>query len=55
MPAGDGIRIERPAADYAPTKANPRAGYASGYAQNGWLLAPGSVVQCIDDFAACGC
>lgn len=28
-------------------------GYASGYAQNAWLLAEDSVVECIDNFEKC--
>jgi hypothetical protein len=52
LPDGYGIRVKRPEVFY-PTKNNPRKGYASGFAQNGWLLAPDSVIQCIDDFEAC--
>lgn len=52
LPAGYGIRVKRPNT-FKPTRRNPRLGYASGFAQNGWFLAPDSVVQCIDDFEAC--
>jgi len=52
LPPGYGIRVKRPN-KFKPTRDNPRLGYASGFAQNGWLLAPDSVVQCIDDFETC--
>lgn len=52
LPEGYGIRVKRPSS-YTPRKSNPRVGYASGFAQNAWLLAEDSVVQCIDDFETC--
>lgn len=52
LPEGYGIRVKRPHT-YNPTRFNPRPGYASGFGQNGWLLAADSVIQCIDDFEAC--
>ena len=52
LPANYGIRVKRPNT-FNPTRHNPRLGYASGFAQNGWFLAADSVVQCIDDFEAC--
>lgn len=52
LPEGYGIRVKRPSS-YVPKKSSPRAGYASGFAQNAWLLAEDSVVQCIDDFETC--
>ena len=52
LPDGYGIRVTRPDS-FRATTSNPRLGYASGFAQNGWLLAPDSVVQCIDDFENC--
>lgn len=52
LPEGYGIRVTRPDR-FRPTRKNPRIGYASGYAQNAWLLAPNSVVECIDDFEKC--
>ena len=52
LPEGYGIRVKRPS-KFVPTKDNPRPGYASGYAQNSWLLAPGSVIECIDNFEKC--
>lgn len=52
LPEGYGIRVTRPDR-FRPTARNPRLGYASGFAQNAWLLAPNSVVECIDDFEKC--
>ena len=52
LPEGYGIRVTRPQV-FKPTKYNPRLGYASGFAQNGWLLAPDSVIECIDNFEKC--
>lgn len=52
LPEGYGIRVKRPNV-FRPSKHNQRLGYASGFAQNGWLLATDSVVQCIDDFETC--
>ena len=52
LPDGYGIRVKRPNT-FNPKSYNPRLGYASGFAQNGWLLARDSVIQCIDDFEAC--
>jgi hypothetical protein len=52
LPDGYGIRVTRPSS-YVPRKSNPRMGYASGYAQNAWLLAEDSVVECIDSFEKC--
>lgn len=52
LPEGYGIRVTRPDS-FRPSAETPRLGYASGFAQNGWLLAPDSVVQCIDDFENC--
>jgi hypothetical protein len=52
LPKGYGIRVKRPS-DYEPSAREPRVGYASGFAQNAWLLAQDSVVRCIDDYEAC--
>jgi len=52
LPEGYGIRVTRPDR-FRPTRSSPRLGYASGFAQNAWLLAPNSVVECIDDFEKC--
>jgi hypothetical protein len=52
LPDGYGIRVKRPSS-WKPSRRNPRAGYASGFAQNAWLLAEDSVVECIDDFERC--
>ena len=52
LPEGYGIRVKRPS-QYQPTRNDPRLGYASGFAQNGWLLAEDSVVECIDNFEKC--
>lgn len=52
LPGNYGIRVKRPDR-FNPSKKNPRAGYASGYGQNGWLLAPHSVYTCIDDYQQC--
>lgn len=52
IPSGYGVRVTRPSRNKV-TKASPRLGYASGYGQNGWLLATDSVVECIDDFEKC--
>ena len=38
---------------YKPSVYEPRLGYASGFGQNGWLLAQDSVVECIDNFEKC--
>lgn len=53
LPEGYGIRVSRPSPYYWPSRSEPRAGYASGFAQNAWLLAQDSVVECIDDFERC--
>lgn len=53
LPDGYGIRVKRPSDNYRPTVHTPRLGYASGFAQNGWLLAEDSVVECIDNFEKC--
>ena len=52
LPDGYGIRVKRPSWD-KPSAKKPRLGYASGFAQNGWLLAQDSVVECIDNFEKC--
>ncbi|MDJ0853373.1 MAG: hypothetical protein QNK04_33830 [Myxococcota bacterium] len=52
LPKGYGIRVSRPSR-YRPSQKEPRLGYASGFAQNGWLLAEDSVVECIDSFEKC--
>jgi len=52
IPDGYGIRVTRPDT-FSPDEHNPRLGYASGFAQNAWLLAPDSVVECIDNFEKC--
>ncbi len=52
LPSNYGIRVTRPE-NFRATPSNPRLGYASGYGQNGWLLAPNSVVECIDNFEKC--
>ena len=52
LPAGYGVRVKRPSG-YRPSRRDPREGYASGFAQNAWLLAEDSVVECIDDFEKC--
>lgn len=52
LPQGYGIRVTHADVTEA-TYENPRPGYASGFAQNGWLLANNSVVECIDDFEKC--
>jgi len=52
LPEGYGIRVTRPSS-YSPNKLEPRSGYASGFAQNAWLLAEDSVVECIDSFEKC--
>ncbi len=52
LPAGYGIRVNRPDT-FNPTRRNQRVGYASGYAQNAWLLAPHSIKECIDSFEKC--
>ncbi len=52
LPQGYGIRVNRPS-QYKPSVYEPRQGYASGYAQNGWLLAQDSVTECIDNFEKC--
>jgi hypothetical protein len=52
VPDGYGIRVTRPH-NTEPSEFNPRPAYASGYAQNGWLLAMDSVVKCIDSFEEC--
>jgi len=52
LPAGYGIRVTRPH-NTEPSEFDPRPAYASGYAQNGWMLAMDSVVKCIDSFEEC--
>ena len=52
LPRDYGIRVSKPS-DYRPSATQPRLGYASGYAQNGWLLAEDSMVECIDNFEKC--
>lgn len=52
LPDGYGVRVTRPDT-FKPSKRNPRIGYASGYAQNAWLLAPNSIKECIDSFEKC--
>lgn len=52
LPNGYGIRVTRPDT-FRPSRHNPRIGYASGYAQNAWLLAPNSIKECIDSFEKC--
>lgn len=52
LPETHGIRVTRPNS-FEASATTPRTGYASGFGQNGWLLAPDSVVQCIDDFETC--
>ena len=52
LPENYGIRVKRPSR-YKPNVNEPRVGYASGFAQNGWLLAQDSVVECIDNFEKC--
>ncbi|MDJ0762514.1 MAG: hypothetical protein QNJ97_05940 [Myxococcota bacterium] len=52
LPLGYGVRVSRPSS-YRPSWHDPRLGYASGYGQNGWLLAEDSVVECIDNFEKC--
>jgi len=52
LPDGYGIRVKRPS-QYKPSVYEPRQGYASGFAQNAWLLAQDSVVECIDNFEKC--
>ncbi len=52
LPQGYGLRVNRPS-HYKPSAYEPRQGYASGFAQNGWLLAQDSVVECIDNFEKC--
>lgn len=52
LPQGYGVRVSRPSR-YKPSVHEPRQGYASGFAQNGWLLAQDSVVECIDNFEKC--
>ena len=52
IPAGYGIRVKKPS-NYKPSVYEPRKGYASGFAQNGWLLAQDSIVECIDNFEKC--
>lgn len=52
IPPGYGIRVTRPHNTW-PTWQNPRPAYASGFAQNGWLLAMDSVPKCIDSFEEC--
>ena len=52
LPEGYGVRVKRPSR-YKPTVYSPREGYASGFAQNAWLLAQDSVVECIDSFEKC--
>ncbi len=52
LPEGYGIRVTRPDR-FRPSPDNPRIGYASGYGQNAWLLAPHSIKECIDSFEKC--
>lgn len=52
LPSNYGIRVNRPDS-FKPKRNNPRIGYASGYAQNAWLLAPHSIKECIDSFEKC--
>ena len=52
LPEGYGVRVTRPSR-YIPSFSRPRQGYASGYGQNGWLLAQDSVVECIDNYEKC--
>lgn len=52
LPEGYGIRVTRPDR-FKPSPQTPRIGYASGYAQNAWLLAPHSIKECIDSFEKC--
>ena len=52
LPRDYGIRITRPG-NSEPSQFEPRIGFASGFGQNGWLLAPDSVVECIDNFEKC--
>lgn len=52
LPQGYGIRVTRPHKK-SPSYHQPRPAYASGYAQNGWLLAMDSVPECIDNFETC--
>ncbi|GEA61623.1 hypothetical protein VCO01S_28160 [Vibrio comitans NBRC 102076] len=52
LPGNYGIRVIRPDT-FRPNRNNPRIGYASGYAQNAWLLAPHSIKECIDSFEKC--
>ncbi|TCI02414.1 hypothetical protein EZV61_13735 [Corallincola luteus] len=52
IPNGYGIRVNYPD-KFNPRRNNPRIGYASGFAQNAWLLAPHSIKECIDSFEKC--
>lgn len=52
MPCGYGIRVTTPDT-VRPTKRKSRIGYASGCAQDAWLLAANSVKECIDSFEKC--
>ncbi|SMF28929.1 hypothetical protein SAMN02745866_01864 [Alteromonadaceae bacterium Bs31] len=52
LPEGYGIRVVRPDR-FKPSSENPRIAYASGFAQNAWLLAPHSIKECIDSFEKC--
>lgn len=52
LPEGYGIRVTRPHKT-KPSWYEKRPAYASGYAQNGWLLAMDSVPKCIDSFEEC--
>jgi len=52
LPEGYGIRVTRPHKT-RPNWFDPRPGYASGFGQNGWLLAMDSVAKCIDSFEEC--
>lgn len=52
LPENYGIRVSRPSGN-RPTRQDVRLGYGSGYAQNAWLLAENSVVECIDNFEKC--
>jgi len=52
LPEGYGLRVTRPH-NTQPSWDNVRPAYASGFAQNGWLLAMDSVPKCIDSFEEC--
>jgi hypothetical protein len=54
LPAGYGIRVTPPAAQYQPGASDPRPGFYSGFGQSAWLYNRGTqIVPCVEDAESC--